>query len=478
MQSKDWIIILSLILLNFVVKYLFVDFPEIGGDEPFSMFYANADIETYMKIIHTENNPPLYLFLLKGWIKLFGMSPISVRFMSLLFSSLTAGFVFRIGKRYFNYIVGILAALLFTFASYHMEFAHQARVYALFGLLTVASMYSFFRLVIDNQKKHGYLIVLYNVLLIYSHFFGFFVIFIQFLCALSIKDIRSSKLKTLFIGWIITALAYLPFIGITIHRFTDSASATWQEKPGFVDLYNNLWNFSNQPVNTVIFLLLLLTGAGLYLIKKKAKEVSVQTKVILIWFIVPYLLMFVVSFVVPMFLYRYLIYISFAYYFLIAVALSYLIRNQLYLAISSGLLVIMMIFTCNYKAGNDRNDKEIILKIKEINGENTSVLLCPHWHFLLFSYHYNEDMFRDYKHVNERLENEGIYPLYRISSDIEKELNESDTIIFYDAWASLVDPDMTIKAYLDSHYEQIGDQEIYEGTTLTYYLNKKHKKKE
>lgn len=471
-QKRNVFVLLGIIVLNFVIKFIYVDYPDIGGDEPFSIFYANADLKTYFEIIHTENNPPLYLFLLKGWIKLFGMTPLSVRMMSVIFSSLTAGVIFQLGKRYFSFKVGLLTALLFTFTTYHMEFAHQARVYALFGLLTMTSMYSYLRLVIDNQKRHAILLVLYNILLIYAHFFGFFVVLIQFASALFIKDIRTGKFKELFIGWIITGLAYIPFISITLGRFTDSASETWQSTVKITDLYNNLWNFSNQPFNTVIFLLILIGGLFTFLIRTHKEALKTQYKVVAIWFLVPYFLMFFISFYIPMFLYRYLVFLSFGYYFLIAISLETIIRKALFFYIISILLVVMMSFTCNFKVGNSRPDKIIVDKIKESKGENTSVVVCPKWHFLLFSYHYDIDMFKDYSHIFSRLEKEKVYPVYKLSDEIKEQINKSDTIIFLDAWASLTDPEMSLKSYLDNNFNLIREPDVYDGTTVSYYCQK------
>jgi len=473
-SNSDWLILSGLIVLNLIVKLIFVTYPDIGGDEPFSLFYANADISEYLAIIQSENNPPFYIFLLKIWVKIFGISPLSVRMLSVIFSSLSAGIIFQLGRKYFSFRIGLLTALLFTFASYHMEFAHQARVYALFGFLTMASMYAYLRLVVDKRNRNAYYLVFFNILLIYSHFFGVFVLLIQFLSALFIKEIRSSKMKVLVIGWIITFASFLPYITITLFRFSNSVAGTWQAKAELTDLYNNLWNFSNQPVNTIIFLSILLTAFILYILKKR-KPVSTQVKIILIWFFVPYFLMFFASFYVPMFLYRYLIFISFGYYFLISISLASITTNKVFTVISA-LLIGMMIFTCNFKAGNNLPDKKIVESIKNAKGKNTAVLLCPQWHYLLFSYHYDITIFKDSRHIISRLEDEHVYPLFNLTEDAIRNIEERDTIIYLDAWDELTDSELSIQNYLDKNLELIRTPDVYNGIRVSYYRNYKKQK--
>ena len=207
---KPWLIPAGLIILNFILKIIFLDRRDISMDEPFTIYYSQAGIPSLFEMLKNENNPPLFFLLLNFWIKVFGISAFSVRFMPFLFSTLTAPVIFFTGKRFFSVGSGIVASLIFTFSNYHLAFAHEARVYPLFVLLTCLSMYFFLSLIQNPGKKtHLYLLVIINVLLIYSHFFGFFVIGIQLLSCLIFPETRKA-VKACLQALVATLLFYLP----------------------------------------------------------------------------------------------------------------------------------------------------------------------------------------------------------------------------------------------------------------------------
>jgi mannosyltransferase len=123
----------AVFLLNLLFKGFYLDNQPIAGDEPFSIYMAGMSPRDIVTHLMTGNNPPLWELLLHYWTRLFGIGPIAVRFLPLVFSALTAVAIFRLGSTFWHWHVGLLAALLFTFSDYHVHFAHEARGYALFA---------------------------------------------------------------------------------------------------------------------------------------------------------------------------------------------------------------------------------------------------------------------------------------------------------------------------------------------------------
>jgi uncharacterized membrane protein len=462
---------IGIVILNVILKFIYIDFPEIGGDEPFTLFYANSDINFFFNILENENNPPLFTLLLKGWISLFGDSVHSVRALPLIFSSVTAGIIYLFGHRFYNRQTGLFAALLFTFANYHIFFAHEARPYAFFALLTIASMYSFLRLTLHSSKKHIFYLALFNTLLIYNHFFGFFLLFVQFLSFVSIKELRANSLKRIVISLGITALSYIAYLPIFFKRFSESSGGTWVESPNLNELYSNIRKFSNEPVIAVLFLALLIAAPVAYFLRKKISVTS-QTKVIIIWFLVPYILMFALSQKLPMFLDRYLVYISLAFYLSVIIAVTTIFKNlKVQIAVLS-LATLGMIFTSDLKSGNPRKNVAAIEKVAEKKTERTAVILCPSWHKLLFTYHYDQSIFKDYTNIDTRLESHGFFPVDNIDGITNEMLGKYDHIIYFDGWSELVDPAGDTHKKIKTKFDLTETDDSHEGTILYYYKRK------
>ncbi|MCO5264350.1 MAG: hypothetical protein M9948_00455 [Lentimicrobium sp.] len=79
-------------------------------------------------------------------------------------------------------------------------------------------------------------LVLSNLVMVYSHYFGWFIIFIQFIAGfLYLKDKRVVKSVLIALG--LSFLAYLPFFLILIRQFLKSSQGTWIESPDSTSEY-------------------------------------------------------------------------------------------------------------------------------------------------------------------------------------------------------------------------------------------------
>jgi mannosyltransferase len=452
---------LGLLVLNAVLKILFLDARDIALDEPFTIFYAQSDFHTLFTMLKTENNPPFYFLLLHYWIKLFGISAFAVRIPSFLFSVAIVYFIYWTGVKFFSLRAGIIASLVFSFSNYHMLFAHEARVYSLFALLTTISMYLFLSLYRDPGKKKLLILLLAtNVILVYSHFFGWFVILIQVYCVVLIKSLRKEISGRYFIITAILLLSYLPYYPVFISRFiTTSAKGTWVSTPVLSDLYTMVWRFSNVPLTTVVFLLLLASAGIKYFISAdRRKGIPVTLQVVLAWFLFPYFLMFLVSWKVPMFLDRYMIFISPAYYLLVSVFLVYLFPSRKLFYIVATAAVLLMVIWFNPNEDNKRRLGEAVSKIKELKQDKTVVLICPEWLDLGFMYHYDPQIFCQYRTTRTLLASHMIFPLNHPEEIDTNLFRNASNVIYFEEWATMVDKDNMIYQDLSRRFRK---QEVF-----------------
>jgi uncharacterized membrane protein len=380
------------------LKGIFLSSNSLGGDEPFSVFHAQFDVPSIIHELYKGNNPPLYEILLHFWIKIFGISELSVRMPSYLFSALTVVFIYKIGKDYFSYIVGLTAGLLFTFSNYHLAFSHEARVYPLFALLTAVSMFSFLRTISHSRPlMYFILLVVSNTLMVYSHYFGFFVLAIQTILVVAVKDIRFKLLRNYLMCLVVIIIFYIPNIQVIWVRFFDSATnGTWVQPPrGLDSLYQMLWNFTNKPFNSVLAICILVLSASKALYKKEFRAKNIYHTVVSFWFLFPFLSMFLVSFWIPMFLDRYLVYVSLGLYLLLAITAGYLFQNSKIQLFLPFLIVIAFAITFNPDVDNRRHLREAVAKTQALRDTGTVILLSPVWYSHGFAYYFNKDIFMD-----------------------------------------------------------------------------------
>jgi mannosyltransferase len=460
--AKPVMITLLLIIANFIFKGVFLSSNSIAGDEPFSIFHAQMDVSTIIDVISKGNNPPLYELILHFWIKLFGVSEFSTRLPSLIFSSITVGFIYKIGRNHFNKSVGIIAGLLFILSNYQVLLAHESRVYALVGMLTAISMFHFFEFITKSKNRNRSLIVVIfsNIFLIYSHYMSFFILIVQLIYVLSKSDLRTKFKKEILTAVGVIFIFYLPNINVLIWRFKDSSSnGTWIKAPsGVEDLYFMIWKFTNAPITAVVAIVILLAAGIKYFVTRR-NTVNRPSQIVLLWFLLPFLTMFIISFWVPMFLDRYLMITTIGFYILLAQVASSLIPRFKFILPS--ILVILFAVTSRPNVSNNRDSKGAISKVLELKRDGDLVLICPMRFDINFMYYYDQNKFKacHNDHTKEvmyaYLNAQNIFPIHKISQIDSTQFSLAKRVIYLDVAADYDFPKNGIKSYLDDNFDLV-----------------------
>jgi uncharacterized membrane protein len=445
-----------LFVLNLVLKAWHISGQQIAMDEPFTISASQRELSDIIHYLGGFNNPPLYELLLHFIVVKTGPVLPWVRMISLFASALTPAFVFYLGSRYWNKSIAWTGSLLFTFATYQVYFSHEARVYALFELLSCCSAILFLGLISGEntgwKKLRMSCFILVNTLLIYAHYFGFVMLFTEFVFLLFLwRRLERRKFYGLALHYLLYPLLYIPQSIVMFTRFKNASATHWVPPPSVEDLYINLLKFLNAPV-IAFSVIVLLVVAGVFALLKKKGGICVQAGFLLTWFLLPYLLMFAVSFKMPVFLERYLIFLSVPIYILIPISIAFLIKNEK-LSMSVQLIFLTaFIFTCNLNPSHHRNWEGIANYVRQHKDAETAIVLTPSWDEQPFTYYYKLDYFRDYDHSIALLKNEHIYALDGLNEQDSVLLMQYPRILFINGGEKFADKKLGVSKFLERNY--------------------------
>jgi mannosyltransferase len=462
----DLIVIVSLITLNIIIKSLYLGDYNIDLDEPFTIYHAQGSLWDITKLLWIENNPPLFFVILHFWIKIFGISAISTRFLPMLFSSFAVLFVYKIGRKYINIWAAIGASLLYTFSNENIGQAHDTRVYTLFVLLTAASMYFYFS-IIDAERKRKYLVglTITNVLLMYAHFLAIFVLFLQTLYILSIPSIRKKIIKEYILSSKIIILCYLPYLCIFLIRlFWSVHSGLWTPKSEISYLYSYLTAYCNYLYLTEnLFLGILVIFVVILFFTRKKLKLTVYQIMIIGWFIIPYLLMFLISYKIPILTPLYMIFFIPGFYLTVMLAISYVtdvLADKLgkYIRIMGVVMTILCLYymlkyiDLNYSYGFQ--GAKVVTIVRENKTDSTAVFLVPPWTSLTFTYHYDINAFKDFGNYEKHLNVNNIFVVSTVKDIDTSHLTHFSNALLLDGWhdMKIADPNKTILHMLKQRF--------------------------
>ena len=375
LNTKERWGLLALVALNVVLKCCWLGVNELAHDEPFTVYWSQRPWSALWAMFASENNPPLYFLLIKAWSAFTPFEVAWLRVPSAFFSALTVLPLFLLTRKLVDTRAAVLASLLFTFSNYHFGFAHEVRGYSLFALLAAASMWA---LVNAGHKRSTGWLAVFNVLLVYTHFFGWLLIGVQLLVVL-LPELRTRR-KTYFTALGLTVIAYIPYAFVFAQRLGQSvAQGTWLTPPVPEELYNMIWRWSNAPVLAVVFLVVVLAAC----IKDHVRSFGIRLG--LIWTFVPLLGMFAVSFSVPIFLDRYLVYAAPGFAVLVATSTILLLpvgRVGNLVAIAPS--VAMLLTFTPWKAGQYRPSR-VVAQANVWCASGCTHHVWPPWYHLTYS---------------------------------------------------------------------------------------------
>lgn len=277
-------------------------------------------------------HPPLYHIFLWGWEHIFGKGEAVIRAPSVIFGTMTVFVVYRIaqkmaGKKEFkkplrselkskNFL--LMAALLISLAPLHVYYSQEARPYALSALLTASSMYFFIRLAElgGSLSAHGRRLlaagyITLTILALYSSYYFLFVILAQAIVIFLTKNFF------LYRYLLISLLLFLPWLPFLLWQIQTGREAMillpewgrivslsfWKSFPlTFIKFAIGRITFFNK---TVYFLVSIVLGIiyGVVFIRgflgKKRLAPPTPFLTVVLWFFVPLVCAWLISFFVP-----------------------------------------------------------------------------------------------------------------------------------------------------------------------------------
>lgn len=380
MPFTDRRIIAVLLLLNAALRLGWLGVNELSGDEPFTVHWSSRPLAELFAMLRTENNPPLHFLLVKAWMRAVPPGEAWLRVPSALFSALTVVPLYLLALRLADRRTALVAAMVYTLSQYHQGFAHEVRAYALLTLLAVTGMWLLVRAAERPRGGTGAMAALFavNVLMVYTHFFGWLAIGVQGLCVFAMPGLRALRRRHLLVAGA-TLLAFGPYAAVFLGRLRESVGeGTWVPVPAPEELYNMVWRWSNAPVPAVVFLALACAA----MVRDRWRSPLLQMATL--WGLVPLLGMFLASQQVPMFIDRYLAYAAPGFALLVAAASGLVVRSRpwsLWLGVACA---ILMAATFAPWRDNGRHPSRVVAVLREwsVRADREPVLVWPSWYRL------------------------------------------------------------------------------------------------
>jgi len=368
-----------LVLLAFALRAYHLDFQSLWRDEVDALRFATRPLPALLATFtRPGENGPLYFLLLRGWLALSGHSEFGLRYLSLLGGVLMVPLTIALGRRLIGSRTALAGALFVATSPYLIWYSQEGKMYTLLASLVLAALWAFRRALTRGGWSRWALCWLLTSLAIYVHLLSVLLIGVEvawFLIASVVRPRTRRQLGPMLLMLALLTLPYLPLIRWQIRLWLRPSFQTGHPfVPLGAMLAVLLWGLSrgvqgDSPLWTLTpFVFLLLTG--MVLGWREGKEGTEGTEgaegadgdlrsamgdgqpaisdqrlaigALLCWLLLPPLAIYLISLHKPLFADRYLIWVTPAFYLLLARGLAVAWQRWRPLAVALLILVVAL----------------------------------------------------------------------------------------------------------------------------------------
>ena len=358
-ENRTSLAVLFIVLLGFLLRVHHLGTPSLWYDETCTFCRIHGTFSYPLSTLRVSPFPPLYYFMLNVWAKIFGYSEAALRFPSLLFSTLSIVFIFLLCKELFNRSIGVIAAFLLSISPYAINYAQEAKQYAMIWFLSILTFYFFIRYVRSEKTSHLVCYILASVAGIYTLYMGFLFLFVQ--NVLFFTFFKGKDIRRWLAGQGAIILLYLPWVFQTIFTVKNISGIKWIKHPEsylatFVKTFRlcigdfKIFGRGDLQKIEIFLFVFLMFVTGVYFLFScftrhtvgliKRKEIGL----VIIWWLLPvFLYLLIDRYYTPIFLERYLGYSHIPILLLVSIGIfiiNFFIKRSQYIILS-----LLLVFT-------------------------------------------------------------------------------------------------------------------------------------
>ncbi len=166
------LLLLFILLLALFLRFYRLDAQSLWNDEGTSVAVARRDPATIARDAAADIHPPLYYWLLHGWVRLAGTGEAEVRSLSALLGVALVALTYALGRLLAGRWAGLTAATLAAINPFQVYYSQEARMYMLLAVWSALAFYAALRWAggDGSRRRWGIVYVLAAAAGLYTHY--------------------------------------------------------------------------------------------------------------------------------------------------------------------------------------------------------------------------------------------------------------------------------------------------------------------
>ncbi|MDQ3936515.1 MAG: glycosyltransferase family 39 protein, partial [Actinomycetota bacterium] len=254
------------LFLGVVVRFTTVS--PLWLDEAQTVALANLPLGDIVEGLRHDGAPPLFYFLLHGWMRIFGDGDLAVRFLPGLFSVACLPLAWRVGKRVGGRTVATSFLVLLALSPFAVHYATEARMYSMAMLLVLAGGLALANLLERPSLALSAAVALITGALLLTHYYALYTVAAvgAVLAWYAWRGEERTEARRALVSMAAGSLLFLPWVPVLLYQAAHTG-APWSTTPDLGGLANPLTVPLGEGVAAV-----LVTGVALVGLRRAGTE--------------------------------------------------------------------------------------------------------------------------------------------------------------------------------------------------------------
>lgn len=344
-------VIFGVLALSIGVRLYNITTPVLWLDEAFSVYLSRMPPGQILLHTARDVHPPLYYLLLHYWMALFGDGLLAVRGLSVFTGVATVLVAMHLTLQMANRRAALVAGLLMAVLPIAVRYSQEVRMYSLLALLLLVATFALMMWMrAPERRQYLLLYALSLTAAFYTHYFAVLCALAHWLFMLLMSGEAGRRYVWSKAWWLCNlsiALMFLPWLPTLLAQMANPGAVSWIPEVTLHSVPSTLWQFLALEPGTghawPVFWLLPLSIAGLSLVIARADDApSKPCWLILAFTWIPLLAAWLLSYALPLFMARYLLFTSSGLVIVLAVLLDRQASRQVSVAIAMAALIVSL----------------------------------------------------------------------------------------------------------------------------------------
>lgn len=235
----------NIVLYLYAMVLFFMNFIRIFDnsfweDEGFSIRLAKMSIPDMIVATGDDVHPPLYYLFTQLLYHILGNHGYTYHLSAIIPYALVIIIACTIVKKYFGMIPAVVLITMSSIMKNPVKYNVEARMYSLAALFVLMAFIEFYKIVEKNSKKNWILFCMMSLGAAYTHYYALISVAFLYLMLLFLVKKNKKTLKPLCLSYLVTILAYSPWLIILLKSFGRTADSWWL---GDIPTIQDCWEF-------------------------------------------------------------------------------------------------------------------------------------------------------------------------------------------------------------------------------------------